>query len=994
MFPPLADLLTESDVEQKLLWTFLTTSYPVGLALQPPDVVTKLSIKRLEIGKGGSKKLYFPDYIVLIAGLPVLVIEAKAPGEPPEQGLDEARLYGNELNARFPPGMNPCFRVISCNGAQLLSSPIDVADPDIRLQHSDFVPTHPGFAQLVETCGRPALQRHADELRRRLRKGTYHRPLSLIGGQAFQDEELPQNTFGATIAGDYGHIFNPTSRDDRAHVVRHAYVPSLRRQRYVEPIDRVIRNAVTPPAAALRMLEDSSTPTELVDTLRDRRRLENQILLLVGSVGVGKSTFMDYLSFVALPDDLRRHTIWLRLNLNEAPLSTTLAYDWVTTSLIAEIRSLFPDVDFDELPTLQKILAPELTAFRKGPLALLPEESREYQSRLADRIIALQEDKELFAKAMARYVCAGPGRLLVIVLDNCDKRNRDDQLAMFQVAQWVQHQFRSLVVLPIRDVTFELHRHEPPLDTALKHLVFRIEPPNFAEVLQARVRLALEEMRAAVADDTDNTFSYQLPNGMRVTYPSSDQALYLASILRSLFAHDRFVRQIMTGLAGRDVRRALEIFLDFCTSGHIGEDEILKIRFFEGAYVLPLSIVARVLLRMQRRFYDGDKTYIKNLVQCAPSDPLPDHFIRLAVLHWLDYRKDRRGPAGVNGFHRIADLIGDLVRLGHDAIRAREELLYLIRERAVVAEHLRTDSVDDGDLIRITAGGIVHLQLMANSDYLAACAEDTWFSDQATAQRIADRLTGPLKTQFARTTTALTANDLVGYLKTKAADRITEPDAYLVQGTAVELNTLREAEAAIAASEIEVSPRIYVGNLPSDTAEDDIRKTFTKIGLTVKRVVLPRDREKSRNRGYAFVDLLNGREALLAFDAQDRLLIGGRHLRLGEAAVQDEESPATRGRPTSKLTERLYVANLPYSMDESGLRRLFAEDQLRPKDIYLPRDRSTGRSRGYAFVSMDSIDEAARAIGTLDGKIIEGRKTTVKPADPARTAVKTKTGRP
>ena len=30
--------------------------------------------------------------------------------------------------------------------------------------------------------------------------------------------------------------------------------------------------------------------------------------------------------------------------------------------------------------------------------------------------------------------------------------------------------------------------------------------------------------------------------------------------------------------AGRDVRRALEIFLDFCNSGHIGEDEIYKIR--------------------------------------------------------------------------------------------------------------------------------------------------------------------------------------------------------------------------------------------------------------------------------------------------------------------------------------------------------------------------------------------------------------------------------
>jgi cold-inducible RNA-binding protein len=295
---------------------------------------------------------------------------------------------------------------------------------------------------------------------------------------------------------------------------------------------------------------------------------------------------------------------------------------------------------------------------------------------------------------------------------------------------------------------------------------------------------------------------------------------------------------------------------------------------------------------------------------------------------------------------------------------------------------LRTDAFDDGDLIRITAGGVVHLQLMANADYLAACAEDTWFSDRATAQRIADRLTGPLKIQFARTTTARTANDLVEYLKARAADRVTRPDAYLVEGTAVELNTLREAEAAIAAAEIEVSPRVYIGNLPWEATEDDIGNTLKEAGLTVKRIILPRDREKARNRGYAFVDLLSGRDALLAFDAQERLHIGGRQLRLGEAAVQDEESPATRGRPISKLSERLYIANLPYLLDEGGLRRIFSEHQMRPRAIYLPRDRSTGRSRGYAFVSMDSVDEAVRAIGALDGEIIEGRRATVKPADP------------
>jgi hypothetical protein len=157
-----------------------------------------------------------------------------------------------------------------------------------------------------------------------------------VGGTAFQNEELPQNTFGATIAGDYGHIFNPKTREDRARIVREAYIGSLRRQRYVEPIDRLVRNAVAPIAAKIKPLGNSANPAEITAALRDRKKLENQILLLIGSVGAGKSTFVDYLSLVALPEEIRDRTIWLRVNLNEAPLSPQLAYDWLAKVIVEE----------------------------------------------------------------------------------------------------------------------------------------------------------------------------------------------------------------------------------------------------------------------------------------------------------------------------------------------------------------------------------------------------------------------------------------------------------------------------------------------------------------------------------------------------------------------------------------------------------------------------------------------------------------------------------
>jgi Cdc6-like AAA superfamily ATPase len=980
MFCSLADLKNESDVEQKLLWPLLTTPAPSGLGLLPSDILTKTSIRRLEIDKGASRRLYYPDYLVVLAGLPVLVIEAKAPGVGNESALAEARLYGNEINALFPTGTNPCTRVIACNGNQLASSPLDTTEPDVFLQFSELSAATVGFAALVDRCQRSALQEKADAIRRSFRKEKYFCPRALVGGPGFQNEELPANTFGATIVGDYGHVFSPRTREDRERVVRHAYIQSLRRQRFLEPIERLIRTAVAPATRSIRTVADTSAPTELLDVLRERRGLEHQVLLLVGSVGSGKSTFIDYVSMVALPDELRARTVWVRVNLNKAPLSTDVAYNWLAKEIASELRAQLEDQDVDDLKVLEKVFRGPLSALKRGALALLDPTSNEYRTRLADALLRLQTNEIEFAKAVAAYVCAGPGKLLVVVLDNCDKRTRDEQLTMFQIAQWVQTEFRCLVVLPLRDITFDLHRNQPPLDTALKALTFRIEPPQFTEVLQARVRLALDEMHANAT--AAHTLSFVLPNGIRVSYPAADQALYLASILQSLFAHDRFVRRVMTGLAGRDVRRALEIFLDFCMSGHIGEDEIYKIRFLEGKYVLPLSVVARVLLRMQRRFYDGDRAHLKNLVQCNPDDALPDHFVRLSILHWLQQRDRIEGPAGIRGFQRAGLLIKDLVQLGHDSRRLWEDLRYLIREGLIIAEHQLLDKLNHEDLVRITASGLVHLQLMANPEYLAGCAEDTWIADQALANRIATRIGARSRAgHLSRTTTSKNAWELVEYLHAQAGERVAAPDVYLEREGAAELRTLKEAEAAVGATEIEVSKRLYVSGLAVGTTDAGLRREFEAHDIGVVKVEFPSGSTSCDGRGFGFVEVVDGRGAMRALDSTD-FHIGGRQLTIAEAYRPSSDGPITRRHPRTGGLDlhRLYVGNLPYSSTERSVQAQFESHGLHPREVYLGLNRATGRALGWAIVSMESSDQVDQAIGALNGSIVEGRSIYVKPA--------------
>jgi RNA recognition motif-containing protein len=77
---------------------------------------------------------------------------------------------------------------------------------------------------------------------------------------------------------------------------------------------------------------------------------------------------------------------------------------------------------------------------------------------------------------------------------------------------------------------------------------------------------------------------------------------------------------------------------------------------------------------------------------------------------------------------------------------------------------------------------------------------------------------------------------------------------------------------------------------------------------------------------------------------------------------------------------RLYVGNLPFSVDEHTLRELFERNSRRVDEVKLITDRDTGRPRGFGFVEMGSGDDAESAIRELDGFELDGRQLKVNEA--------------
>jgi len=78
---------------------------------------------------------------------------------------------------------------------------------------------------------------------------------------------------------------------------------------------------------------------------------------------------------------------------------------------------------------------------------------------------------------------------------------------------------------------------------------------------------------------------------------------------------------------------------------------------------------------------------------------------------------------------------------------------------------------------------------------------------------------------------------------------------------------------------------------------------------------------------------------------------------------------------------KLYVGNLSFETTENDLQDLF-EQHGKVSEVALMMDRTTGRSRGFAFVTMGDATEGNAAINALNGKDVQGRALTVNEARP------------
>ncbi|XP_029639162.1 probable RNA-binding protein 46 isoform X2 [Octopus sinensis] len=169
--------------------------------------------------------------------------------------------------------------------------------------------------------------------------------------------------------------------------------------------------------------------------------------------------------------------------------------------------------------------------------------------------------------------------------------------------------------------------------------------------------------------------------------------------------------------------------------------------------------------------------------------------------------------------------------------------------------------------------------------------------------------------------------------------------------------------------------RLFVGGIPKMKQKEEILNEMRKITDGVADVIVyPSVHDKSKNRGFAFVEYESHRAAAMA----RRKLIPGRIQLWGQNIAVDWAEPEQDVDEEIMATVKiLYARNLMMSTSEDTIRKVFTE--VTKKDDVIERVK---KIRDFAFVHFKSREDAVLAQNKLNGTLLENSKIEVVFAKP------------
>jgi hypothetical protein len=442
----------------------------------------------------------------------------------------------------------------------------------------------------------------------------------------------------------YGLFFDEIIDPARELMLQHCFVSTSKLDQYEGSLRRVLRDTAPKYVDVTSDLTPGEHDSLLQNNMGDRA---GRVVLIAGSVGCGKSTFVTKVLLEARRQKVKntRAVLVDLIDEHEPPDPTALLWRRVHEQWK---RREGESLRYEELT---KIFRQQLRQLKRGPQARLFESDQQaYVRAEAGLLDELARDPEQFLQACWRYYATEKATGIVVFLDNVDRASESFQRNVYNFAHRIAHQTGATVLVTMREATYFRGKKHDFLDVRTNDVVFHLQSPDPVQIIARRIRY-VEELTAAdtrfehLKQDIDVFRRHAEVVKLRLLDPASDRTLL--QLLSSLAWHD--VRSLLASL--RQIHVALGADVDWSVG----------------------NVLAAL---MTMRDGDGSPT-IPNLYR-PPYPAYPSLFVRARILATLLYMP---GPEILRTGVSLATLLRSLRVFGYHDPWIRRAIEEMVRER-------------------------------------------------------------------------------------------------------------------------------------------------------------------------------------------------------------------------------------------------------------------------------------------------------------------------
>lgn len=509
------------------------------------------------------------------------------------------------------------------------------------------------------------------------------------------NEEVNANRFAPRLRPLVERYFG-VIRDNDIDFMNQCYVSVREYDRTYKGVYSLIRDSLSPyfKKRAVKDFDDDEHGglfgKKLARNLqRDRK---NELIVLFGGKGAGKSTFLRKLLYHKPPSYLAKHSKISIVDLLNVPEDEGLIRRDIWEQIIAQLDQ--ESILKGDRGQLLYLFDDKYDLAKKQVLYGLDVNSEAYNVRLNELVSRWLEDREYCAEKLSTY-WRRRHKGVIVVIDNSDQFSTECQDFCFSAAREVSARLGCLVIISMREERYYSSKIHGILD-AFSFSGFHISSPFPELVFQRRIDYVLDILKKKE--------TYEPLLGDVSPAQISEFRRFFKIFSNAFRDASSPLNKFLAACAHGNIRLALDLFKGFMLSGYTNVDEMTS----RPNWTISVHQVVKPVMVPDRFFYDEKKSAIPNLFQVR-SKRNGSHFTAIRLLRMLIEGEDPSNPPYVSVV-QLRDYFSDTFNMAEDFERNLDVLL----RYGFVEANNRLDAYSQSvDNVKITNYGLYVLDELA-----------------------------------------------------------------------------------------------------------------------------------------------------------------------------------------------------------------------------------------------------------------------------------------